>query len=118
MIPEYKNGSGSVDFVFIGNVRDKGLKKICVEFKLAHSDDLMNGYWNQLPSYMRVSGAKYGGYCILDFRGDWFDKPILDESLDLKLIMIPKDKEKPEHKNIRVFLISLSKPKTASKIRD
>jgi len=117
IIPEHKTGEGNLDFLFIGSVEDTGLCKFCAEFKLAHSTDLDNGLWHQLPKYMDVSNAAYGAYCVLDFKGDWFDKPVFKDgmALDIHLSLIPDDKSKPVHKNIRSFIFNLAKPTTASK---
>jgi hypothetical protein len=117
IIPEYKSGEGNLDFLFIGSVEGIGLCKFCAEFKLAHSKDLNNGLWNQLPRYMAVSEATYGAYCVLNFKGDWFEEPKLNngKSLDIHLNYIPKKEKKPVHKNIRSFIFNLAKSATASK---
>ncbi|MEY8767761.1 hypothetical protein [Francisella philomiragia] len=117
VIPEYKTGVGNLDFLFIGNVEGVGMCKFCAEFKLAHSSDLDNGLWHQLPKYMEVSQANYGAYCVLNFKGSWFDLPNLknENSLDIHLSLIPKDKKLPVHSNIRFFIFELAKIITASK---
>jgi hypothetical protein len=117
IIPEYKTGEGSLDFLFVGQVDGLGVCKFCAEFKLAHSNDLDNGLRYQLPKYMDVSNATYGAYCVLNFKGDWFDQPNLkeDERLDLNLELIRITSRNPVHQNIRWFIFDLGKPATASK---
>ena len=117
VIPEHKTGEGNLDFLFIGQVDGLGICKLCAEFKLAHSKDLDNGLWEQLPKYMDVSNATYGVYCVLNFKCDWFDLPTFKkgEALDMHLSLIPSGAQKPVHKNIRNFIFNLGKPATASK---
>ncbi|GAG75348.1 unnamed protein product, partial [marine sediment metagenome] len=117
IIPEFKGGVGDLDFLFIAKIKDQGFAYFCVEFKNAHSDKLVNGLTTQLPSYIQNKGASYGAYCVLDYRGQWFDKPILENNdslsfyLNLKSAVIPL----PMNDNIRVFVYELSKPLSASK---
>lgn len=117
IIPEYRTGEGNLDFLFVGQVDGLGLYKFCAEFKLAHSNDLENGLWHQLPKYMDVCRATYGAYCVLNFKGSWFDQPKLkrDDRLDMHLFLIPSHVRKPVHENIRWFIFDLGKPETASK---
>ena len=117
IIPEHKTGEGNLDFLFVGQVDGLGICKFCAEFKLAHSKDLENGLWYQLPKYMDVSNATFGAYGVLNFKGDWFDQPDLKrgETLDLHLDLIPTKVRKPVHENIRNFIFDLGKPATASK---
>ena len=117
ILPEHKTGEGNLDFLFIGQVNGLGLCKICAEFKLAHSHDLDNGLWEQLPKYMEVSNAQYGAYCVLNFKGDWFTSPSFKEgeALDMHLTLIPKSQRKAVHSQIRSFIFDMNKPATASK---
>ena len=119
VVPEYRTGVGNVDFSFIACVGGKGLRKVCAEFKLAHSDDLKHGLFEQLPAYMRESGATFGAYCVLDFRGDWFDKPKLKKGGNLEVLLnLARIRSRtPALANIRVFVFRLAKPATASKRR-
>lgn len=119
LIPEYQTGSGNVDFVFAGNIKKLGIRKFCAEFKLAHSNDLANGLWHQLPEYMRVTGSTYGAYCVLTFGPQWV-APVVTKSgmeLDIFLNLVPKDLLQPEHDRIRSLVINLAKPPTASKLK-
>lgn len=117
IVPEYQTGVGNLDFMFVGIVKDRGIVKLCAEFKPAHSTDVFRGLEIQLPTYMRNKEVQYGAYCILGFKGQWFENP-RDKSLDdlfheLQIARIRQ--QTPESKNIRVFMYDLSKPESASK---
>ncbi len=118
VVPEYPTGAGSLDFLFIAQVQDIGMIKICIEFKLAHSQDLKHGLLNQLPAYMNASTAKYGAYCVLSFKGGWFDKPNIGNDRDLQFYVnrIGNGSENPIFNNIRTFIFDMAKPLTASKV--
>jgi hypothetical protein len=77
--PEFTTGVGRIDFLFVGYVKGKGNMKVCAEFKLAHSRDLEHGIEFQLPAYMINQQTENGTYCILDFRGKWFNEPKTDD---------------------------------------
>lgn len=116
VIPEYQTAVGDVDFAFLGQVEGSGMCKLFSEFKLAHSSDIFSGLTKQLPAYMRRNGLKYGAYCVLSFKGQWFDKPSYTlEELDFQLKLRLKESSEPLHKGIRVFTYDLSKPVSASK---
>ena len=117
VIPEHKTGEGNLDFLFIGYVEGQGMSKFCAEFKLAHSPDLNKGLLNQLPTYMSVSKATYGAYCVLNYKGGWFDLPNLPEGrkLDIHLALVHGKLGNPFRLNIRSFIFDLFKIKTASK---
>jgi hypothetical protein len=113
---EYQTGVGNLDFMFIGSVKNKGLVKICAEFKNAHSDDLIHGLEYQLPAYMKNKKVENGTYCILDFRGKWFDKPDLDgESLQGKLGRAQARANLSPLHPIKIHFLDLGKIKSASK---
>lgn len=116
VIPEAHTGAGNVDFLLVGSVSG-ALEKICLEVKLAHAADLEHGLFVQLPEYMRHHGAAYGIYCVLNFKGEWFDKPTLPDDRDPMFYLSLKAKEQkvPELERIRWFEIALAKPPTASK---
>jgi hypothetical protein len=135
VIPENQTGAGPMDFCFLGHVEGAGPTSICVEVKLAQAQDLLHGLEVQLPSYVQRKGALYGVYVVLWFRGDWFDKPTLaviqrvldswpvdggytaDEasSLNLEFALVSKATLDPNLRNIRVFVIDVAKPISASK---
>lgn len=116
VIPEAHSGAGNVDFLLVANIAGK-LEKICIEVKLAHAHDLEHGYLVQLPEYMRHHEASYGIYCVLNFKGKWFEKPDLNGSKDVLFYLanISKDSKVPQLDLIRVFEIWLAKPVTASR---
>ena len=86
VLPEVRTGVGDLDFMFVGSVDGSGPCIVCAEFKLAHSADLYHGIERQLPAYMENQRTETGTYCILDFRGRWFDEPnIEDLAMHVKL---------------------------------
>ena len=116
VIPEYKTGVGNLDFLFIGPLKENGTAKLAVEFKRAHADDLEHGLEIQLPNYMRNIGTNYGAYCVLSFKGHWFNKPSAElVDLDYTLKMKINQAKPPVLEGIRVFTYDLSKPVSASK---
>ncbi|TAK96687.1 hypothetical protein EPO05_01255 [Patescibacteria group bacterium] len=117
IIPEYKTGVGTLDFIFVANIRNKGISKICAEFKNAHSKDLGHGLLHQLPKYMRNKGSTYGFYCVLNYKCEWFNKPALKGNADLALVLVKNQhtSSDPLQRNIRIIIYNLGKQKTASK---
>jgi hypothetical protein len=73
--PEATTAVGTLDFLFSGAVEGAGILRVCVEFKNLHSADLIHGVQEQLPRYMKAKGSKFGAYCMLDYRGQWFNEP-------------------------------------------
>lgn len=117
VIPEFKTGVGNLDFLIIGKTENGDTSKICIEFKNAHSDDLSHGLLVQLPKYMKSCQAEYGIYCVLFYKGEWYDKPSYRDSTAL-LVRLDKELDKMEEpikRNIRTIVFDLSKPKSASK---
>lgn len=118
LIPEFKTGVGNLDFLFIGNIKDKGFCKLALEIKNAHSKDIINGLLYQLPKYMENNSAHFGAYCFLWYKGLWFKEPrkykdfyeLLDE-----LQKIQSEQMNPIQEKIRIFGLDLSKTKSASK---
>ena len=78
VIPEYQTGVGNADFLFLAPLASGDLGKVCCEVKLAHSKDALAGIETQLPAYMEDREISHGVYCVLWFRGDWFDDPDMD----------------------------------------
>lgn len=113
VIPEHKTGKGKLDFLFIGYVKGQGISKFCAEFKLAHSQNLNKGLLQQMPAYMSASRATYGAYCVLNYKGGWFNLP-KGKTRDIYLSLEPKRVVNPLCQNIRIFVFDLAKPKTAS----
>jgi len=116
VIPEYHTGIGNLDFAFLGMVKNSGIHTICVEFKNAHSRDIFNGLTTQFPQYMQNKNSKYGAYCVLYFKSDWFNKPNLSiKDLEMKLHEKASKSGNPfVLDNIRVFVFNLSKSISAS----
>ena len=117
VIPEHTTSAGKLDFLFVAHVKGRGLRKLCAEFKLAHSVDLEHGLIVQLPRYMKVSEAKYGAYCVLNFKGTWFDQPSKPEKANLEFYLskIKLASEDISKDQIRCFVFHLAKPEPASK---
>jgi len=114
---EYQTGVGNLDFLFTGVVKDKGIAKLCAEFKSAHSADLVKGLEYQLPTYMRNKKVEHGTYCILDFRGEWFDKPRIDDQmLTAELGRASSRANLPAVHPVKVHFFRLGKEDSASKL--
>src|SRR5262249_40828335 len=64
-----------VDFLFLGPGKRGRIFKMCVEFKNAHSPDLISGLSNQLRKYMCRLEVSDGAYCVLDYRCPLFQLP-------------------------------------------
>jgi len=114
VIPERKTGTGNLDFSFAASVQNLGVSEVFVEFKLAHSQDVIHGLESQLPNYMRNQHINYGAYCVLWFKCEWFDEPKEKELTDLEHELISK----LPHINlpgIRVFTFDLGKQLSASR---
>ena len=73
--PEYQIGGGRLDFLISGHLRTGEIANVCVEFKHAHSSDLKDGLLKQLPAYMRAKGCDFGLYCMMFFKGPYFEEP-------------------------------------------
>lgn len=135
LIPESKTGAGNLDFCFVGHVDGQGPVSICAEVKKAHAGGVIRGLEVQLPAYMARKRSPYGVYIVLWFKGDWFDKPLSSvtkrimktwteeydalpsEGLDaFEYALATKAAVDPKLRNIRVFVIDVSKPAPASKI--
>lgn len=80
IFPEAKSAGGFLDFLVTATLADGTTCKACVEFKLAHSDDIERGLLEQLPEYMQTHGTSIGIYCVPWFKGEYFDKPAAEFS--------------------------------------
>ncbi|EGR0905781.1 hypothetical protein ACSTJP_01500 [Vibrio parahaemolyticus] len=117
VIPEYKNGAGSLDFCLLAQIDNHGFEKIAVEFKRAHSTKLIHGLDIQLPCYMQTINATYGIYGVFWFKGNDFEQPSKYEDkheLDCSLNDLRCNSNKPDHKNVNVIIIDLHRGKSAS----
>jgi len=134
IIPENETAVGKLDICFVGSVDGQGPVPFCVEVKLAHSDDLEHGLETQLPRYMSSKRAMYGAYVVLWFKGEWFSLPSAQKIHQLRERIIPGDSGPPSSelaelefamatataihphlRNIRVIILDVSKPISASK---
>lgn len=103
---------GALDFQFVGSCASGERSRVCVEFKHAHSGDVVHGVSVQLPEYMRAKACSFGIYVVLYFRGDDFDKP----SRDLNELRLELEKHRVQTGlNIRIVLWNLSRPVPPSK---
>lgn len=116
IVPEYHTGVGNLDFLFLGVVENIGTVKICVEFKNAHSDDIYHGLEEQLPAYMKNCKTNHGAYCVLFYKGNWFNEPIglTLKELRNKLLLKRRESLEPLLENVRLFIFNLAKPESAS----
>lgn len=116
MSSEYATSRGRLDCLFTGAVLNEGLVHVCAEFKNYHSPDLLDGLERQLPAYMESNRVTDGAYCILDFRGEWFDQPQTTEEEFLVLMQRPCLRLKAEKGlRIKVLKFRLGKRKSASR---
>lgn len=117
IVPEYKTGIGNLDFLIIGQLINGETSKVCIEFKNAHSPDIVHGLIDQLPIYMRNSEAEYGIYGVFNYTGEWFKtNPKFSIECDMGFeLAIEQQKNKDSiGDNIRIIIIDLGKPKSAS----
>lgn len=114
VVPESQTGVGDLDFSFMASVQDIGISEICVEFKLAHSKDVIHGLEKQLPSCMSNKRSSYGAYCVLWFKCDWFSDPNDRDLSDLEAELISKVPN-TGFPGIRVFIFDLGKQVMASR---
>jgi len=113
---EYQTGVGNLDFMFMGSLKDKGIGKICAEFKSLHSKDLLHGLEYQLPGYMTNQKVEHGSYCVLDFRGEWFNQPDIDsETLSAQLSRARSRANLPPVPPMKIHYLKLGKIKSASR---
>jgi hypothetical protein len=102
--PERKSGEGRIDFLFIGRLASGELAEVCVEFKKAHSVDLMHGFTVQLPTYMRHRNTEFGIYAILDFGAGYPPPGALREREEFNFAFLKGTLEgKPHHVVIPLF---------------
>ena len=102
--PERKSGEGRIDFLFIGRLESGELVEVCVEFKKAHSADLMHGFTVQLPAYMRNRNTEFGIYATLHFGGGYPPLGALREREDFNFAFLKGTLEgKPHHVVVPVF---------------
>ncbi len=113
--PQYPLGGGELDFLISGHLKTGETANVCVEFKHAHSNRLRHGLLKQLPEYMQTKGSDFGIYCIMFFKGKYFDKPKKYdvEGLDFYLKNLASS---AGLSNIRILVFDLSYPKPPSQL--
>ena len=130
LVREARTAVGDLDFALVGHIADQGPTSICVEAKLAHARDLVHGLETQLPQYMEREGSRYGAYVVLWFRGAWFQRPTFGQlrgiypplisdpptPADLQAALTARTMraDRRDLGRIRVFVIDVTKPPTAS----
>lgn len=113
--PQYTLGGGKLDFLISGYLKSGEISSVCVEFKHAHSNKLSDGLLKQLPAYMEAKGSDLGIYCVLFFKGQFFERPKKydADSLDFYLKNLAGS---VGLSNIRILVLDLSYPMPMSKL--
>lgn len=113
--PQYPVGGGKLDFLISGQLKTGEIANVCVEFKHAHSQKLRNGLLKQLPTYMKTKGCDFGIYCVMFFKGKYFDKPKKYDvgNIDFYLKNLAGS---VGLSNIRILVFDLSYPKPPSQL--
>lgn len=113
--PQYPIGGGKLDFLFSSYLKTGDIANVCVEFKHAHSRKLESGLLKQLPAYMKTKGCDFGIYCVMFFKGKYFEKPEKYdlEALDLYLKNLAGS---AGLSNIRILVLDFSYPQPPSKL--
>src|SRR3990170_1215925 len=113
--PEYPISGGRLDFLISGPLSTGELAHVCVEFKHAHSDDLVHGLTKQLPAYMQAKGCSFGIYCVMYFRGPYFEEPKEQDAPNL-LMHLRGEAAQAGLENIRLLLLDFSHSRTPSRL--
>jgi len=114
IVPEYPVSGGNLDYLIMAPLSIGGLANSCVEFKLAHSDDLLHGLLQQLPAYMKAKACEFGVYSVLYFKGRYFNEPASHDPHSLRLLL-EKERRKAGLRGIRTMILNLSHMRTPSK---
>jgi hypothetical protein len=113
--PEYPIAGGRLDFLISAPLADGNTANACIEFKHAHSHDVLDGLLHQLPTYMRAKGCDFGVYCVLYFKGPHFDEPRDHDLVGLR-ILLEKKKRAAGLGNIRTLMFDFSRREAPSKL--
>jgi hypothetical protein len=105
--PEYPISGGNLDFLVTGPLSTGEICFACIEFKLAHSEALLNGLLEQLPIYMKGKACDFGIYAVLFFKGEFFDEPSGYDTHRLRLFL-EKERRKAGLRNILVWILDVS----------
>ena len=111
--PEYPIAGGQLDFLVSGTLNNGSPVNACIEFKHAHSGDLLHGLLDQLPAYMRAKGCDFGLYCVMYFKGEDFPEPN-DFDLNKLEILLDGNRLSAGYSNIRIIILNFSHKKTPS----
>jgi hypothetical protein len=114
IVPEYPVSGGNLDFLITAPLSTGGLLNSCVEFKLAHSDNLLHGLLHQLPAYMKAKACEFGVYSVLYFKGKYFNEPTSHDPHSLRLLL-EKERRKAGLRDIRTMVLNLGHMRTPSK---
>ena len=114
---EYPIAGGRLDFLVSGPLISGGSGSVCLEFKHAHSgeNELLHGLLKQLPAYMTAKGSDFGIYCVMYFKGMFFEEPGAYDSKQLRLMLEKKQRE-VGLANIRTLVMDLSGRPSPSKL--
>jgi len=112
--PEYPVAGGRLDFLVSGVLDAGQIANVCIEFKHAHSKDLLHGLLRQLPDYMRAKGCNFGLYCVMYFKGEDFEEP-KDNDYNQLEVVLNGEKISAGLSNIRIIILDFSHKKTPSK---
>ena len=105
-------GGGRMDFHIVAPVGNS-IRKIAIEAKKADSNDLVNGFENQLPIYMRRVGTDYGIYLVYWLKSVDYPYP---EAYDSCVQMeIDKLHPIPRTASVRIVGMNLSRELPPSK---
>jgi hypothetical protein len=110
---EIVSANGSLDYHCSYNI-DNNLNKVCIELKLAHNEQLLNGISKQLPAYMEDEGTRDGLFIVLWFKNENFDKPSKYQNKEQLLIELQNSI--PKNLRIDVIIIDCSQPIVPSKL--
>lgn len=113
--PECNIANGRLDFLISGSLDTGERVHTCIEFKNAHSKDLVHGYTHQLPAYMKSKGADLGIYCVLCYKGDDFNEPADYGLNDLQMVLAKDEYMMDCAYKMRILILDLSFPKPPSK---
>ena len=112
--PEYPIAGGRLDLLVSGVLDTGQIANVCIEFKHAHSKDLLHGLLRQLPDYMRAKGCNFGLYCVMYFKGEDFEEP-KDHDYNQLETLLNGEKISAGLSNIRIIILDFSHKKTPSK---
>ncbi len=114
--PEHQIASGNLDFYLRGTLKTGKKVDVCVEFKNAHSQRLLQGALKQLPAYMKAKNCKYGIYCVLFYKGKYFNEP---KEYDFHKIEIVLNNALYMNglSNVRLIMFTFSQPISPSKLK-